>query len=128
MINSFYNINNILMSTLGTRTILLRKALGLTQKEFSKIGDLSQSNLSLAENDGVFSSVHFFIKLKENFPNINMNWWLAAEGSIFLKTDSDLAIEANIDPGIKKFLSEMRAEISNMGVRNKIIMRKKKDQ
>lgn len=114
------------MSTLGARTTLLRKSLGLTQKEFAVTGDFSQSNLSLMENDGVVPNLGFFVRITAKFPDINLNWWINGHEEMFLSKTSDMEVGEGLDPSLKKFLKDLRKEVSDLSMSNRIILGRKK--
>lgn len=105
------------MGTFGSRTVLLRKSLGLTQKEFAKAGDFSQSNLSLLENDGVIPNLSFVIKISESFPNIRIDWWVTERGTMFIPSKE---AKDNVDFGeissvsLRKFLRELKDSVDEV--------------
>jgi transcriptional regulator with XRE-family HTH domain len=101
------------MSTFGKRTVLLRKSLGMTQKEFAKAADFSQSNLSLLENDGVIPNLGFVINVSEAFPQINLNWWILGRESMFVEKKANLD-DLTISPDLKSFLKELNESVENL--------------
>jgi transcriptional regulator with XRE-family HTH domain len=118
------------MSTFGTRTIALRKALALTQKEFGISGNLTQSNLSNAENDKTLPNVDFIINIKFAYPHVNLNWWISGDGLMFDHKHDKKRLPENMDPGIKSFLEDLSEEVRNMSSTKRLIevvMKKKKD-
>ena len=109
------------MSTFGVRTTALRKALGLTQKEFGILGDLSQSNLSNAENDHTLPNIDFVVNIKLAFPEINLNWWVGDKGEMFDHDIEKKKLPSNMDPNIREFLEDLSAEVHNMAMTKKLI-------
>lgn len=101
-------------SALGKRTVILRKNLGLTQKEFAEAGDFSQSNLSLLENGGVTPNLGLFINIGENFPQVNMNWWILGRGDMFEEESEDLQIDEDVDPRLRNFFLAMNRNINHI--------------
>lgn len=102
------------MSTLGQRTTLLRKTLGLTQKEFAKIGSFSQSNLSLLENDGVTPNLGFILRISEAYPTVHLDWWLTGRGTIFVsRPDPEIENIKSLGDA-KKVLFELREAVDEM--------------
>lgn len=101
------------MSTLGKRTALLRRALGLTQKEFAKAGDFSQSNLSLLENDGVVPNLGFIINISTAFPQINLNWWIQGRGNIFVSGPTTIEDVKDIKD-VRQVLKDLNETIAEM--------------
>jgi transcriptional regulator with XRE-family HTH domain len=114
------------MTDFGLRTAELRKMLGLTQKEFSDAGNLSQSNLSYAEAGKSFPTVGFLLQIKKTFPAINMNWWLSGEGPMFMQDDLEEAVmKSQLDPALKLFLSNLNEEINKISMSRGILKLRK---
>jgi transcriptional regulator with XRE-family HTH domain len=109
------------MSTFGTRTIALRTALGRTQKEFGALGDLTQSNLSNAENDKTVPNLDFVMNIKKAFPQIDLNWWIHGDGNMFLFDIKRKSLPDNVNPSIKEFLEELHDQVMKMSETNKLI-------
>lgn len=109
--------DQIIMETFGKRTVLLRKKLGLTQKEFAKAADFSQSNLSLLENDGVIPNLSFVMKIAESFPKVRLDWWITERGTMFIpeeeiQDDTDFGEISN--PSLRKFLRELKDSVTEV--------------
>lgn len=117
------------MSDFSSRTVDLRKMLGLTQKEFGDAGNLSQSNLSNTENGKTLPNLDFVINIKNYFPKINLNWWIYGEGVPFIEEDErPRKLPNNINPDIKSFLENLREEVVKLNqTRSFVEYRKKKD-
>jgi transcriptional regulator with XRE-family HTH domain len=109
------------MSTFGNRTTALRKALGLTQKEFGLAGNLTQSNLSNAENDLTLPNLDFVINVKFSFPNINLNWWISGEGLMFDHKIEKSALPKSVKPEIRAFLEDLSNQVKNISMTNKLL-------
>lgn len=114
------------MSTFGKRTVLLRKALGLTQKEFASAGDFSQSNLSLLENDGVIPNLNFILNISTSFTNINLNWWIQGRGAMFV-TETTKIEDLAIDPDLKKFLKDLNESVIELKMTTLVGQKKRKN-
>lgn len=107
-------INQKQMSTLGQRTTLLKRTLGMTQKEFAKTGSFSQSNLSLLENDGVVPNLGFILRISEAFPQISLDWWLMGKGNMLVtRPDPEIENIKNLSDA-KKVLNELRGAVEEM--------------
>jgi transcriptional regulator with XRE-family HTH domain len=110
------------MDTLGKRTVMLRKLLGMTQKEFAIAGDFSQSNLSLLENDGVIPNLAFLMAIHEHFPQINLHWWITGKGEIMFKKKDFKEEDLNsLSPALKNFLINLKESVENIKMTGKTI-------
>lgn len=114
------------MDSFGKRTTILRKSMGMTQKQFAIAGDFSQSNLSLLENDGVIPNLGLIITISEKYPNINLNWWIQGRGEMFIKEQFEEDDLNALSPGLRKFLIELRTSVNNISASNRNLRNKRK--
>jgi transcriptional regulator with XRE-family HTH domain len=84
---------------LGDRLKLLRKQLGLKQKEFAEVLGVRNVSISEYERNSYTPNYAFLCHLKEKYPEINLDWLVTGEGSMY-HVDG----ERVVDPEFQKFM------------------------
>lgn len=91
----------------------IRKAVGLTQKDFAKNLGITQTAYSMIET-GKRPLAEPYIKVICSVFNVNENWLLTGEGEIFFSHpyEKELAKKySQLDPELQEFLSRMTDEL-----------------
>jgi transcriptional regulator with XRE-family HTH domain len=83
----------IIDTTFGQRLKGIRKSLKLTQADFADKMNMSVTNLSDIENGKTHPCHDFFYRVLKEF-NINLNYCLSGEGSMFLDMEAGSSVPA----------------------------------
>lgn len=75
------------METFGARIKLVRNFLKLTQSEFANLLDTTSTSIIRYEKDEALPSFAFLLKVKDQHPEIDLNWLLAGVNSMFVSNN-----------------------------------------
>jgi len=95
---------------LGERLKAVREKLGMTQKEFAKFLNVGIATVQRYEREERIPSGEF-LKLLLDKCNVNINWLLTGEGSMFVKSPQERETPTN-QAGIDRELAQMLSMLS----------------
>ena len=82
---------------IGDRFKMLRRLFALTQQQMGAALGATQANISQIENGEVVPTGNFLVRLKEQFPDVDLNWLIAGAGESLLKRNPEMLQEDQIE-------------------------------
>jgi transcriptional regulator with XRE-family HTH domain len=92
---------------IGERFKKLRRLFAMTQQQMSAALGATQASISQIENGEVVPTGNFLVRLKEQFPDVDLNWLIADTGEPLItrepKSLQDDQIEKTVVRVLKNF-------------------------
>ena len=112
---------------IGQRLRDFRKVKKITQEELANVLNLDTANISFYENGKTAPSLQSLEIMRITY-NLNINWLLSGEGTMFLDSEKDSKKDNNdaidkdtIDETKDKLIEKLKAELENQKKKNSLL-------
>jgi len=93
---------------IGERFKTLRRLFAMTQQQMSAALRTTQASISQIENGEVVPTGNFLVRLKEQFPDVDLNWLIAGNGESLLKRNPEMLQEDQIERTVVRVLKNFK--------------------